>query len=256
MKNILILGAGRSGTSMVAGTLAKAGYFMGKQLIECRETNPKGFFEDVEVNSINEDILAKTFPRRPQLMPRKMQKLFFRRRPSHGQRWLAKVSLDAAIVAGPGIDSRIKKLTSIKPYCFKDPRFSYTLPVWRPFLDYTEFVCVFREPSVTVESTLKECNQAKYLKSLVITRGDIFDVWVLMYSHILRKHRFKGNWLFLHFDQVLAGNGLARLADFSGVTADTHFPDIKLKRSKRKLENRPDAWHLYVNLCELADYSP
>jgi len=44
MKNCIILGSGRSGTSMVAGTLAKSGYFMGDNLYPARESNPKGFF--------------------------------------------------------------------------------------------------------------------------------------------------------------------------------------------------------------------
>ena len=43
---------------MVAGSLAKAGYFMGSSLIPARSANPKGFFEDVEVNMINESLLA------------------------------------------------------------------------------------------------------------------------------------------------------------------------------------------------------
>ncbi|MBC2716522.1 MAG: hypothetical protein HF978_14550 [Desulfobacteraceae bacterium] len=254
MRNILILGAGRSGTSMVAGTLAKAGYFMGEQLIKARETNPKGFFEDIEVNSINEDILARVVPRRPQFIPRKIRKYFFRKRPARGQRWLAKVPLNTKIPLTSDSKHRIEKLTSNISYCFKDPRFSYTLPNWRPFLDNTFFVCVFREPSITVESILKECRRAKYLHSLAINREDIFDVWTLMYSHILETHCFTGKWLFLHFDQVVTGNGLERLAGFAGANVDTDFPDIKLKRSKQYFENRSDSWQCYVKLCELADY--
>ncbi|RME58681.1 sulfotransferase family protein, partial [Candidatus Parcubacteria bacterium] len=64
MRNVLILGSGRSGTSMVAGTLAKAGYFMGTQFVPPRESNPKGFFEDHEINDINEAILKKVVPHR------------------------------------------------------------------------------------------------------------------------------------------------------------------------------------------------
>jgi hypothetical protein len=47
---------------MAAGSLAKAGYFMGENLIDARKSNPKGF-EDVEVNIINEELLA-TWSRR------------------------------------------------------------------------------------------------------------------------------------------------------------------------------------------------
>ena len=68
MKNVIILGSGRSGTSMVAGTLAKAGYYMGEQLLPANKANPKGFFEDIEVNAINEDILSSVAPRRPKIL--------------------------------------------------------------------------------------------------------------------------------------------------------------------------------------------
>jgi hypothetical protein len=45
MKTCIILGSGQSGTSMVAGTLAGAGYFMGERLYRPRESNPRGFLE-------------------------------------------------------------------------------------------------------------------------------------------------------------------------------------------------------------------
>jgi len=45
MKNIIILGSGRSGTSMVAGTLSNKNHFMGDDLLSPHEkSNPKGFF--------------------------------------------------------------------------------------------------------------------------------------------------------------------------------------------------------------------
>ena len=50
VKNCLILGSGRSGTSMIAGILHKAGYFMGDNLYPPRSANPKGFFENWEIN--------------------------------------------------------------------------------------------------------------------------------------------------------------------------------------------------------------
>jgi len=87
MHNVIILGSGRSGTSMVAGTLAKAGYFMGDHLYPGRESNPKGFFEDPEINGINEALLAQIVPKRPRLFGRWL----FRSRPLQWQRWLGRV---------------------------------------------------------------------------------------------------------------------------------------------------------------------
>lgn len=56
--NCLILGSGRSGTSMLAGILHQAGYFMGDKLHKPELSNPKGFFEWMTINQINEQILA------------------------------------------------------------------------------------------------------------------------------------------------------------------------------------------------------
>src|ERR1043165_10164717 len=92
MKNCLILGSGRSGTSMAAGSLAKAGYFMGENLIAARKSNPKGFFEDVEVNMINEELLGYVVPARKHLLGIE----FFPSRPVEGQRWLSCVPVETA----------------------------------------------------------------------------------------------------------------------------------------------------------------
>ena len=42
MRNCLILGCGRSGTSMLAVSLASDGYYMGGKLYPERTANPKG----------------------------------------------------------------------------------------------------------------------------------------------------------------------------------------------------------------------
>ena len=105
MKNVLILGSGRSGTSMVAGTLSKAGYFMGERLYKPRESNPKGFFEDPEINGINEALIAKVVPHRPPLIG----KWLFHERPIEGQRWLAHVPLDIKFPTPARIIKRIQK---------------------------------------------------------------------------------------------------------------------------------------------------
>jgi RNA-directed DNA polymerase len=63
--NILILGCGRSGTSMVAGTLASGPWYLGDNYIRPRVSNPKGFFEDSLVNKllhhVGIDLLRRAF---------------------------------------------------------------------------------------------------------------------------------------------------------------------------------------------------
>jgi hypothetical protein len=252
MRNCIILGSGRSGTSMVAGTLAKAGYFMGENLIPAREANSKGFFEDVEVNMINEDLLAPLVPQRVVLLGQE----FFRPRPLEGQRWLAYLPLGTRVPRPSWIASRIEAVTRRGPYCFKDPRFCYTLPAWRPFLKNAVFVCVFRDPSSTAASILKECHEASYLQTLSMTSSRALKIWNEMYLHVLRTHRREGDWLFLHYDQVVGGDGLSRLEKFVEAPVDVGFPEAALRRSYPADNSRVPkrTRRIYQELCDSAGY--
>lgn len=252
MKNCLILGSGRSGTSMVAGTLAQAGYFMGEKLMPARDANPKGFFEDFEINMINEDLLAPLVPDRITILGRE----FFSWWPLVGQRWLAYLPLGTQIQRPGWIESRIEAVTRREPYCFKDPRFCYTLSAWRPFLNGAVFVCVFRDPATTAASIVKECREAKYLQTLSMSFSRAIKIWSEMYLHVLRNHRQRGEWLFLHYDQVVHGDGLSRLERFVGARVDAGFPEASLGRSSpiQGLRVPRRAWQIYRELCDAAGY--
>jgi hypothetical protein len=251
MKNVLILGSGRSGTSMVAGTLAKAGYFMGKQLLPSNNANPKGFFEDIEVNAINEEILATVAPKRPKLFG----SLFFRHIPLPYQRWLLALPLGKKPFSTPAIDARIKQIVANQPYCFKDPRFSYTLPVWRSFLKDTVYVVVFREPMVTAQSIAKECNDDPRLHSLAMNTKRALKVWSCMYRHILKMAQENRDWLFIHYDQVLTREGGKKLAIHTNAEVDFSFPEKRLKRSKATELPPSPINEVYLKLCNRAGFT-
>ena len=248
MKNIIILGSGRSGTSMVAGLFAKSGYFFGGIPYRARYSNPKGFFETKEVNGINETIIAQLTPQRPPVIG----DLFFRKRPTSGQRWLDKVALDVEVDAPLEIQNKISRLVENEPYCFKDPRFCYTLPVWRPHLKNHLFICVFRDPATTVESILKECSQVQYLSSLSIDETEAMKVWVLMYKHILEKHSREGEWLFVHYDQAFDGDMLRKISTRAEVDVDICFPEVCFNRTVPKNEASKEANLIYEELCSLS----
>jgi hypothetical protein len=250
MRNCLILGSGRSGTSMVAGTLSDAGYFMGDELTPPRQSNPKGFFEDHHINSINEDLLDPVVPTRPVFWGKER----YRYRPLWWQRWLACLSVRTQIACSPEIAARIQSVTRREPYCFKDPRFCYTLNVWRPYLKNVRFVCVFRSPAVTAVSILKECRDAPYLHSLDMTFRQAIRVWTQMYRHVLEIHRFEGDWLFLHYNQLLIEEGLRRLETFLEARVDRTFPELSLRRSFSDEYVPRRTWGVYLQLCELAGY--
>ncbi len=252
MRNCIVLGSGRSGTSMTTGIFAKAGYFMGDNLYSGDESNPKGYFEDVEVNSINEDLIAQIFPQRPAGI---LGKTLFRSRMGVGQRWLAQVPVGTNISCPPPIEERIKKLTARSPYCFKDPRFCYTLPVWRRFLGDPIFLCVFRHPAVTASSIVTICKKETYLRSLPMSLTTAVRIWELMYRHVLENHAREGEWIFVHYNQFLDGSVFSRLEKSLGIAVDKGFIDAKLKRSLPAGQAADSAMDTYRKLCALADYT-
>jgi hypothetical protein len=227
---------------MLAGMLSQAGYYMGEHLIPADAGNPRGYFEDDEINSINEALLAPL--------------TLHLAHPSYGWRWLASVQVGAAIDCPPEIARRIGAQTAQSPFCFKDPRFCYTLPAWRPRLADTIYLCVFREPVRTAQSILKECREADYLQGLPMDFSGAVEVWTRMYRHILEVHRHAGEWLFFHYEQLFADASVRRLEAALGVEADRQFPDPALQRSPPVGEAGTNALQTYEWLCELAHTGP
>lgn len=235
---------------MVTGALASANYFMGKQLLPARYANPKGFYEDREVNDINEALLDGCVSQRIRIMGIEL----LRHRPLYGHRWLARIPVGKEMSASSNeLKARILNLVHDEPYCFKDPRFSYTLPVWRPFLTNTVFVCVFRNPAVTANSIIHECHSNNY--DLRINFKHALEVWTLMYQHVIEIHRHQGEWLFVHYNQLLTTIGLDKLQSFTGAAVDRSFPDPSLSRSSAGDIDSPMASSVYRELCRLADFN-
>lgn len=245
MKNVIILGSGRSGTSMVAGSLRRAGYDMGAGLKEGTPSNPLGYFESVEINDINEDLLrpvAAGLAGRPvDGVPHPVM--------AKDQHWLACLPRGVNVEPVPGVDARMAAAAARRPFCFKDPRFSYTLPLWRPHLGPdTLFVCVFREPGRTVTSMMKDAAEQEYLRGLGLTPWFAYRVWIHMYDRIVSEHCRRGRWLFLHYDQVASGEGLRRLARALEAPVDETFPAPALKRSAEGGQAPLQARLLYLKM--------
>jgi len=242
MRDLLVLGSGRSGTSMVAGTLAASGWWVGDEPYRARAANQKGFFETAEINGINEELLAQVLPAEPRF--------------EHGQRWLA--TLPAGLV--PRLDARLRariaSLVAHRPFAFKDPRLCYTLPAWEPLLPPgTGRVCVFREPGATTASIVKECRDAAYLASLAMDEARALEVWTAMYERVLAQCA-RGQWLFVHYDQMLTQDGLDRLECFAGAPLERSFPEASLRRSRERTPPSGRAAEIYAELCERAGHTP
>ena len=102
---------------------------------------------------------------------------------------------------------------------------------------------MFREPATK-----------RYLKSLAMDSDRAVECWTLMYRHVLERHRTAGSWLFVHFDQVLSGDYLDRVAARTGAKLDRSFPEPGLRRSGPGAEMPPGARRVYETLCELAGF--
>lgn len=252
MKNILILGSGRSGTSMLAGLFARSGYFMGDDLIPPRDTNPKGFFEEAKINQLNEDIIQFL------LQNNYAQQTFIQKkwnnRLRNGQNWLARTRRINYHVTMSAFHTRIQRWTAVENYCYKDPRFSYTLPFWQPFLRNEIKLCVFRSPTTTALSIVKEVETADYLKNLDITYRKAIDIWKSIYKNILSISKNDENWYFIHYNQILENNLPFDLEIITGAPIDYTFPEKSLNRTRDNKRPPISTRKIYTTLCQLANY--
>lgn len=250
MRNLIVTGAGRSGTSLVAGSLSAAGYHLGSQVIPAAEGNPKGYFEDREVNAINDALLAQVVRVRPTIRGARFLKKSLPRRP---HLWLSSVPMNARFHVSDQLCARMRAVLRRKPFCLKDPRFAYTLAAWRRQLPTdTGFVVAFRHPAITVDSVLRSVDTSPYLRDYRLSRCKAYDIWLSTYNHILGSHSQTGEWLFLHYDDLLDGSGLKELERFAAAAGDYTFADRTLRRSVHEGVAPAECISVYERLCARA----
>ncbi len=257
MKNCLILGFGRSGTSLMGGLLYRAGYFLGDHLHPARPTNPKGFFEDIVINRINELILegfdySKVHASYPRFA--KPHSPFFPRR---GHRWLTMIEPGTPIVCdNEAILGQIRKAVALdRPFAFKDPRFNFTLPVWQRVLpESARYICMFRNPAAVVESVIKECRSVNYLKDFYIDEDLAFLIWHNSYRHLLdtltpdsRRKVF-----FVSYEDLLEKKSLKEIAALLDAPLQDDWIDPSLNRSPSRRICPSGCERLYGELLALA----
>jgi hypothetical protein len=242
VRDCVILGCGRSGTSLAAGLVARAGYNCGEDLLPADEGGPTGFFEAREVNAINEALMSAhdgELPTRGYSRPL-----------NKGERWLAVFPETAEVDPTPDLREAMAVAIPPSPYCLKDPRFSYTLDAWRQQFDDALFVCVFRHPEATAKSIAKEVRYG----DLTVDMGRSLDIWKAAYQRVLDRLLLHGDWLFLHYEQLLDGAGVERLGRALGVRLDPDFADPDLQTSLPSGPVPPHCAATYAELCALAGH--
>jgi hypothetical protein len=197
----VILGMHRSGTSAVAGFLAKAGFFAGEEadLLAAAEDNPRGFFEREDVNALNDSFLAQAegaWDRPPGREP-----LFGRA--SEWQPEVGAMLADLASQAGG------------RPLVLKDPRISLLLPAWLPVFDQGRFaiIIVDRSPVDVALSMRKRDGRPLYVALAIwqlycteLLQGlDGRRVLLVRYEDFVQDPGRSGPWLLQQLAEVLPG---------------------------------------------------
>lgn len=255
MHDLLILGTGRSGTSMVAGLFRSSGAFLGDSLIPPKRANPYGYFEDPQINGLNTRIIHGMIDAlwTTRLWPRRVHPI----QRHEGGSWLAAPWYLPRVALPADVRSSMRAKLRRRPFCLKDPRFCVTLPVWRPLLpEDVRFLVVFRDPFRTVASILRDAVET-YRPALPIDEHFAYVHWRRNYRRLLDVFARSGDWLFVHYDDVLSGTALPAIENFAAAHLDATQLDPAVSRtrtlSRRDARRVPDCCRrLYERLCRRA----
>lgn len=247
-RNVVVVGSGRSGSSLVAGLVATAGHHMGRRLLRANDANPRGFFEDFRTLLVNEQLLAPYTDVLPQ--PRYTRCRIYPRPLVELQRWLAVLWPEVAVQARPELEPKMRATLVDGPWCRKDPRFCHTLPVWEPLFGDAVRICVFREPGRTATSMVSLARR----QQVELSYGGALEIWAAGYLRVLHRHRHHGQWVFVHYDQILDGTGIDRLERAIGTRLDTAVVDPALRRTPDQGRWPAGVGEIYQELCEVAGY--
>jgi len=222
-KRWFVTGAGRSGTSLVTGLFRHTGFDLGIDSYLKRSTNPTGFFEDREVNSLNELILTASCKHTPM---------------GEGQGWLRELDEDYELTCSTKLEQQIDQCLSGKATLFKDPRFCYTLKFWiesamrqDPNSDI-RIICVFRDPRAVVNSMMKEIATADYLQGIQLSETELYSAWCAQYRFFIKHYSSSFPCLFVHYDDIIDGQGIDRVEAFTQCELDTSLIQKRLRRSR------------------------
>lgn len=249
-RNVVVVGSGRSGTSLVAGLIATAGHHMGRHLVRPNEANPKGFFEDYRTLLINEELLAPHTRELPK--PRFTDQKPYPEPLRDLQRWLAVLGPETLVEAPPELLPKMRSSLEREPWCRKDPRFCHTLPAWEPLFGDALRVCVFREPSRTANSM----RVVARTQGVELSFEGGLEIWAGAYQQVLTRHRHHGQWLFVHYDQILDRTALPGLEREIGASLDPGMVDQALRRAPASGGWPAAVDEVYRELCGLAGYRP
>lgn len=214
MTAIVVLGMHRSGTSLVSGICHKLGVSMGEYFRVGDESNPDGYFEDLDWRAMNKWIIN-----------------------SAGGTWHDPPSMLEIVVHTMRLAPVIQKLISYKsrfePWGFKDPRTCLTARGLYRILPDPKFVIVHRPKAEIVKS----------LKNRSIKRGyhepdSHWEALISLYDTQVGRLLNEPSVVYYHIDynslvkKETAGTEVAMLANFLGMPDENVRRALQLVRFK------------------------
>lgn len=225
VRDVVVVGAPRSGTSMLAGLFADAGHCAGRRLIPPTPSNPAGFHEDLDVNAANDDLLA-ALDDTP--WPGTVS-------PIRRLRWIGAYD---GWVRGDRSGDDLAVLVPDRPFVLKDPRFCYTLPAWASVLPDVLVVVIVRHPTEVVASVRSMAErEPETFEGFDVTEAHFGAMWTAMHHAVLDwcDTAAPGPVVFVDCDDVRSGAALPHLTRLSGVhlATTTVRPGLHRERPDR-----------------------
>jgi hypothetical protein len=248
-KVLVVTGMHRSGTSLVANYLAKAGIDMGSELIPPDVGNPHGYYEDAVIHDFHRRAMRKvgiadTFTVTPDMLPLRFDE---------------EDRADAQRV--------ISERTGFEQWGWKEPRTSLYLDLWNDVLPTATYLFLFRRPDAVLDSLMRRASN----QSIVDRPATGLEIWLAHNTEMVRfaqLHPERTLWceadgfIAAHdaFLDTLRSAGF-RLASvpISDVFAEGAFhTDVRMRARAVTKKNR-GLWRecsaLYEQLKQLADSS-
>lgn len=211
---IIVLGVDRSGTSLVAETVARWGAYAGPEgdLASADEHNPHGYWEHQPMEDFLDELFTATgvsmwHPALASLVERKADEERFRN---------AAEALVAAMESAGG------------PWVWKEPYLSLSLPFWERIWRDPLYVITVRDPQESARSYQKAILPPQFADGLRL-RSLFFLRWQHFLSAIFRSQVTRTGSIVVSYEKLVASprTQCERLARFLGV--------------RLGLEPRPDA---------------
>jgi hypothetical protein len=93
------------------------------------------------------------------------------------------------------------------------------------------------------------------LDGVAIDYARALRIWQSSYGYALGVHRpAGGDWLWVHYDQLMDGSGCDTIEKLLGVRVKRDFADNRLRRTMASAPIPPEAAALYQRLCDQAAF--